>query len=298
MPSINIDLNYLDHPKVQKLVGLLGEGSELYPIRLWIYCGKYHMKDGRLNGYSEAEIESIAKWRGEHGKMLQALLNVGFVKSDKNGYFIHDWNEHEGHLQIYKKRGELAAKERWKDKAKNKINLKNDNEFINASSIAKNNLSIAVSNAKAVQSSTVQSIQNINVKIPLEFEPIRKEIELWLEYKKERKETYKSASLSALWSWLQKIEPDMRAESINFSIASSYSGIYKPKQNSISSFKNSNDNPAYVKPQAQQYDTRYDCGVNGCRGKIDNNTRQCSLCDTDEYKIVPNQQIKIALKSI
>lgn len=48
----------------------------------------------------------------------------------------------------------------------------------------------------------------------------------------------------------------------------------------------------------ETYDTRTDCLVNGCPGKIDNATRECSMCNTDEYKPIHHGKIKIALKSV
>ena len=58
---------------------------------------------------------------------------------------------------------------------------------------------------------------------------------------------------------------------------------------------------AYSPPPAKMketFDTRINCLVNGCPGKIDNVTRECSICNTDEYKPIQHGKIKIALKSV
>ena len=71
MPYLNLDLDWFGHRKAVRLVGLLGQGADLYPIKLWAYVGKHHAETGRLEGYSEREIESICGWQGEPGKLVQ-----------------------------------------------------------------------------------------------------------------------------------------------------------------------------------------------------------------------------------
>ena len=114
MPSLNLDLDYFDHPKTLRLIGLLGMGSEVLPIRLWSYCGKYHTEEGRLTGHSAQEIESIVGWAGQPGKMVEVFLRLGFLHEEKDGFRVHDWKEHEGHLILYRKRARKAANARWK----------------------------------------------------------------------------------------------------------------------------------------------------------------------------------------
>lgn len=113
MPSLNLDLDFFDHRKTKRLVFLLGEGSELCVIRLWVYCGRFHPEDGRFGDESESEIESIAGWRGDAGKMLQAMLAACYMHKDKHGYFMHDWRDHQGHICRYSLQGKKMAEARW-----------------------------------------------------------------------------------------------------------------------------------------------------------------------------------------
>src|SRR5688572_9781598 len=98
MPSLNIDLDYHEHPKTRRLIGLLGPDADVLPLRLWSYVGKYHAKDGKLLGYSEHEIEAIVWWRGEPGRCVAALLQERFIHKLSNGYRVHDWLDHAGHI--------------------------------------------------------------------------------------------------------------------------------------------------------------------------------------------------------
>lgn len=113
MPSLNLDLDYFDHPKTRRLIGLLGRGSEVLPVRLWCYCGKYHAGDGSLAGYSAQEIESIVGWWGKAGEMVQAFVALGFLEEGPGGPVVHDWKEHAGHLAVYKEKARHAARVRW-----------------------------------------------------------------------------------------------------------------------------------------------------------------------------------------
>lgn len=114
MPSLNLDLNYFDHPKTLRLVALLGIGSDVLPVKLWAYCGRYHAEHGRLKGLSALEIESIVRWWGRPGKMIEVFLKLGFLHEEPDGFRVHDWREHEGHLAMYHERARKAAKARWK----------------------------------------------------------------------------------------------------------------------------------------------------------------------------------------
>ncbi len=132
MPYLNLDLDYFTHPKTSRLVGLLGRGAAELPIRLWAYCGKHHSESGNLTGYSAQEIETVVGWWGGTGKMVEAMLNVGFLDKIENGFRIHGWKEHAGHLSVFKKRAKSAAKERWKKYARSNASSNAQDEITNA----------------------------------------------------------------------------------------------------------------------------------------------------------------------
>ena len=117
MPSLNLDFDYFDHPKTKRLIGLLGRGAEVLPVRLWCYCGRYHKRDGSLTDYSPREIETLAGWWGAPGKAIAALVKVGFVDATATGHRIHDWQEHAGHLEHFHQAAKTAAAARWSKRA-------------------------------------------------------------------------------------------------------------------------------------------------------------------------------------
>lgn len=115
MSYLNLDLDYREHPKTIRLIGLISPEADVYPIRLWAFCGKYFPKDGCLEGYSEAEVEGAVGWRGQAGKLIAAMLKTGFIGKSRRGFFCHDWKMHNGHIEALKSRNQKVALARWKN---------------------------------------------------------------------------------------------------------------------------------------------------------------------------------------
>lgn len=132
MPFLNLDFDYFDHPKTTRLIGLLGHGSEILPIRLWTYLAKFHASDGRLLGYSPDAIEQAIRWRGKQGKGLEGLLAVGYIEKCEGGYQAHDWDDHQGHIHALKLRNKKVARNRWK-------NMKKSGSTVDTSGIPEQN---------------------------------------------------------------------------------------------------------------------------------------------------------------
>lgn len=132
MPYINLDFEYIDHPKTKRLIAIIGPVGEIMPVRAWLYCAKYHERDGRFSNYSEREIESCLSWRGDPGKFVRSMVRVGFFGKDSRGYYCHDWKEHQGHISAIKDRNKLVAVTRWEKirmKAKEAARLAKLNKF-------------------------------------------------------------------------------------------------------------------------------------------------------------------------
>lgn len=113
MIYLNLDPNYFDHEKTLRLIARLGPGSEVLPLRLWARAFKSCPEDGEFKNIDAVEIEFLAGWNGEPGKAETELLRLGFIERSENGYKIHKWLEHEGHVKALSERGKAAASARW-----------------------------------------------------------------------------------------------------------------------------------------------------------------------------------------
>lgn len=65
--------------------------------------------------------------------------------------------------------------------------------------------------------------------IPIDLLVNEKEVVEWLEYKRERGESYKPRGLAALWGAIRSIPPQQRAGAIHRSMAANWAGIYAEK---------------------------------------------------------------------
>jgi len=162
MPSLNIDLDFFDHPKTKRLKAMLGPAAAIYLIQLWVYAGKYHTEDGLFKKYMPDEVASFAGYHGKGEKMLQAMLQAGFIekagrwtKGCRWAFVVRNWTEHEGHLVNFRLRAKMGSEARWAHKRNSIINeSKKNNASSNASSNALSNAS-----SNALTNSTCSTVQ-------------------------------------------------------------------------------------------------------------------------------------------
>jgi hypothetical protein len=110
--DLNLDMTYPANKKTRALVRILGKRADAIPIRMWCYVGKNHPDTGDLVGYSSDELAVILMERPV-GKVLSALVDVGFLEVVENGYHVHDWEDRAGHLRVFHDRARKAAHKRW-----------------------------------------------------------------------------------------------------------------------------------------------------------------------------------------
>lgn len=113
MPQLNLELDFLEHPKVMLLSEALGDWAEILPIRLWIFAAKFHSETGVIKGTAVNLIERHLKWRGKKGEGIETLVRYGFLDPVEDGYEVHDFLDHQGHIAAYKVRAKAASKARW-----------------------------------------------------------------------------------------------------------------------------------------------------------------------------------------
>lgn len=163
MENINLDVDYFTHPKTVRLIGLLGRGSEVLPIRLWCWCAKYHAESGLLAGYSTDEIESVVQWWGEKGRFVEAMLKVGLMEQNEAGIcYLHDFLERNGHIAAFKMRAKKGAEERWRRVRETKADKTTANDATSiASSMPQALLQASPSNAPPTHLPTYPQKQQI-----------------------------------------------------------------------------------------------------------------------------------------
>lgn len=112
--DMRLDLNFVDHPKVKRLIRVAGHEGFYGLIRLFSMAGKL-CSDGVFNGCTKEDLDDFADWRGE-GSLVEHLLEVKFLIANKGLFKINDWKEHQPWLAGAKARSEKAkkaAEARW-----------------------------------------------------------------------------------------------------------------------------------------------------------------------------------------
>ena len=73
-----------------------------------------------------------------------------------------------------------------------------------------------------------------------EYYPCKEAIEMWLAYKKEKRQTYKPRGLEALKKKLLQLSngnPEYAKVIVEHSMGNNYSGLYAPKNNGVNSYE-------------------------------------------------------------
>lgn len=116
---VRIDGTLPRHRKTVDLRARIGEMQvEAYLQRLWLWCYD-NADDGLIRGLDQAGmIEAAADWRGDAGKLANALIESGFVDRAPDGQLsIHDWEEHNGKY-IKKAKKDAARVRKTREKFK------------------------------------------------------------------------------------------------------------------------------------------------------------------------------------
>lgn len=73
-----------------------------------------------------------------------------------------------------------------------------------------------------------------------EYYPCKEALEMWLAYKKEKRQTYKPRGLEALKKKLLQLSngnPEYAKVIVEHSMGNNYSGLYAPKNNGVNSYE-------------------------------------------------------------
>lgn len=61
---------------------------------LWLFA-QYHAVDGNLSDFTPKQVAAWFGWKGDAGKLIEALVNAGWLdRSGSGDLTIHDWSDH------------------------------------------------------------------------------------------------------------------------------------------------------------------------------------------------------------
>jgi hypothetical protein len=93
-----INFNILSHPKTRRLMRFLDlnqrEAVGLLAM-LWLNAMMW-AEDGDLSSYSEEDIAEALCWERCPKKLIESLLDAGFLELHKGKLMVKSWEEHTG----------------------------------------------------------------------------------------------------------------------------------------------------------------------------------------------------------
>lgn len=273
MAWIESHTDLLTHYKVLELQDLMGWSldetiGKLH--RLWWWCVD-HARDGDLRKHNDNRIAiAMGVTMQDSTRLVEALVKACWL--DREPYFrVNDWLNYFG---FFLRRSSPEMFEHVKRLYYNcTVTVQNCTE----------------PNLDREKEKTLKKVKKhkTEVQIPSDLLEIKKEILNWLEYKREKGQTYKPKGISALFSDLRRIPREKRAESINFSMASNYSGIFEKKGQSSQS-----------SDAAWLYEFRKKngrCTICGTVLKLENGLKLCPKCEPSKSVEMP---LRISLNKI
>jgi hypothetical protein len=113
--DIRLSIAACTHFKLERLRLLLGGQACWALVCLWAYAGDQRW-DGDLSGMTDEDIEGAARWIGEPGELVKALVRLRLLDGAAGHRRVHDWAEHQPYAAQRGQRAEAsrkAAQARW-----------------------------------------------------------------------------------------------------------------------------------------------------------------------------------------
>lgn len=126
MDDIRIKRDFISHRKTQKLISRCGLEGFYSLISLWARMAVCRPK-GILYDMSDEDIAIEAQWKGEPEKLINALLEIGWLDRRDDGILLlHDWKEHQSWVYGFEERSAKAKQSiqaRWNKRLGNASNI-------------------------------------------------------------------------------------------------------------------------------------------------------------------------------
>ena len=97
LPWFKLAGDFFSHPKTLELQAELADPcADVYVVRMWAYVSRV-AASGRLTGRNVVTVlERAVCWQGEPGRLVSALLAVGFLEQEPDALVVHDWASEQG----------------------------------------------------------------------------------------------------------------------------------------------------------------------------------------------------------
>jgi len=108
--DLRLAVDYLDNPKIKRVLAAMGDAGIRYHIGLLCYARKHYPK-GVLKDMTAMDIGIAAGCPAlQAEEFVRILIENKLLEARKNNFKIHDWKEHNPYAFYEKERSDLARK--------------------------------------------------------------------------------------------------------------------------------------------------------------------------------------------
>jgi hypothetical protein len=114
LPFVAVYVDAPRHPKIDDLAALVGTAPAAlgYVVALWTFAAEFY-GDGRIPNRPGvvATFERMARWTGEPGALVAALVEAHLLDSSRHILTVHDWSDYQS-AHVERRAREAAVKRR------------------------------------------------------------------------------------------------------------------------------------------------------------------------------------------
>lgn len=98
MPTIPIDLGYLNEYRTMRMEVRFGPCGEMLPIKLWCFAAKNYLESGTFPKKHARHILGLLDWNHDIRETIALLVDVGFLYEIDDDYGICGWDKIRAHV--------------------------------------------------------------------------------------------------------------------------------------------------------------------------------------------------------
>lgn len=251
-----IEPDFLDHWKTRLLIRLLDtEAAPTYVIRLWSHCQT--RKTNRFQDWNPEILAAVCKWTGDAQQFWGAMMQT-FCRQQERDVIAHQWDEvNAGLIASWSNGGKGGRPKKPTGNPQITHGLPTGYPAVNPES---NQVNPQVTRGVTDREEKIEKNRKetspksewdvgYGIELPEAFrtQNCLAAVKLWLQHKAEKRESYKKTGLTAaLTKWSNEFSASEFPSIVDHSIASGWSGIFRPRniqQSSQSSNGRSSSNP-------------------------------------------------------
>jgi len=234
-----IEPDFLDHWKTRLLIRLLDtEAAPTYVIRLWSHCQT--RKTNRFQDWNPEILAAVCKWPGDAQQFWGAMMQT-FCRQQERDVIAHQWDEvNAGLIASWSNGGKGGRPKKPTGNPQITHGLPTGYPAVNPDP---NQVNPQVTHGltdreekieKKEKTETPKSPWEVahGIELPdsLRTQNCLDAVKLWLQYKSEKRESYKKTGLTAaLTKWSREFTPAEFPSIVEHSIASGWKGLYRPQ---------------------------------------------------------------------